>query len=41
MFWLTLAIIKIYLIVLYSSEDILGQTVVVTDEHTVTLKVNN
>ena len=34
------AIIEIYLIV-YCSEDILGQTVVVTGKHTVTVKVKN
>ena len=37
----SLAIMEIYLIVVYCSEDILGEIVVVTGEHTVTIKVKN
>ena len=37
----SLAILEIYLMVIYCSEDILGQTAVVTGKHTVTVKVKN
>ena len=39
--WFSSAIMEIYLIVVYCSEDIPGQTTVVTSEHTVTVKVKN